>query len=307
MDINVLINQLIQLFLIICLGYFMNKAGIIDTHFNQKGAKLIINVTMPAMIISSVLSLTERPDEKDVLTVFAVSLAMYLLLPILAFILTKITKTPADKQGVYMFMYIFSNVGFMGFPILDSVFGATAVFYGGIVNIIFNLACYSYGIVVINHGSGVSGEMNLKKLLSPGIICSLLAMIIYALNIHFPSTIENTFATVGGLTSTFSMIIIGSTLATIDLKEVFNDRLVYLFSIIKQLALPLILMPVCKFFLHDELIYGVTMMMLLMPVANTAVLFTTDYGHDEQLAAKTVFITTALSLVTIPLGMLLCY
>lgn len=307
MDINVLINQLIQLFLIICLGYLMNKVNIIDANFNQKGSKLIINVTMPAMIVSSVLSLSDRPDSADVLIVFAVSIAMYLLLPVIAFLLTKITKTSADKQGVYMFMYIFSNVGFMGFPILDAVFGATAVFYAGIVNIIFNIACYSYGILVINHGSDADCEMNFKKLLSPGILCSFVAIIIYAFNLHFPATIESTLATVGGLTSTFSMIIIGSTLATINLKEIFNDGYIYVFAFLKQLILPLLLMPVCRFFLKDELIYGVTMMMLLMPVANTAVLFTTDFGHDEQLAAKTVFITTALSLITIPIGMIICY
>ena len=111
----------------------------------------------------------------------------------------------------------------------------------------------------------------------------------------------------GGLTSTFSMLIIGSTLATIRLKEVFNDIRVYFFAFIKQLLLPLLLMPLCKYFLKDDLIYGVTMLLLLMPVANSTVLFTTDFGHNEQLAAKTVFITTALSLVTIPVGMLFFY
>lgn len=307
MDIHVLINQLIQLFLIICLGYLMHKFKIIDSNFNQKGSKLIINVTMPAMTVSSVLSLTERPDSNDVILVFAASIATYLILPFVAFILTKIIKPPKEQQGVYMFMYIFSNVGFMGFPILNAVFGTTAVFYAGIFNIIFNICCYSYGIIVINHGTKAEAGMNFNKLLSPGILCSLLSIVIYAFNIHFPGTIESTISTVGGLTSTLSMIIIGSTLATINLREVFNEIYVYVFAFIKQLILPLLFMPVCRFFIKDELIYGVIMMMLFMPVANTAVLFTTDFGHDEQLAAKTVFITTAMSLITIPIGMLICY
>lgn len=305
MDINVLINQLIQLFLVICLGYLMNKLSIIDSGFNQKGSKLIINVTMPAMIISSVLSLSERPDTGDVLTMFAASIAAFAILPVIAFIITKLIKIPPKKQGVYTFMCIFSNVGFMGFPILNAVYGPTAVFYGGIFNIIFNICCYSYGIIIINHGSSEDSQMNLKKLLSPGILCSILSIVIYALNMHFPSTIENTLASVGGITSTLSMIIIGSTLATINLREVFNDVQVYLFALIKQLLLPMLLMPVCKLILKDELIYGVMMLMLLMPVANSAVLFTTDFGHDEKLAAKTVFITTVISLITIPIGMML--
>lgn len=307
MDINVLVNQLIQLFIIICLGYLMHKVKIIDSNFNQKGSKLIINLTMPAMILSSVLSLKERPDSNNVITVFVASIVIYLVLPVIAFILTKLIKPATGKEGVYMFMYIFSNVGFMGFPIIDAVFGATAVFYAGILNIIFNLACYSYGVIIINRGTDADGKINFKKLLSPGIICSLLAIVIYAFNIHFPVTIENTLSTVGSLTSTLSMIIIGSTLATINLKDIFNDAYVYIFALIKQLALPLLLMPICKFFLKDELVYGVMMILLLMPVANSSVLFTTEYGHDENLAAKTVFITTAMSLVTIPLGMMVYY
>ncbi|MBE5959229.1 MAG: AEC family transporter [Lachnospiraceae bacterium] len=305
MSISVLINQLIVLFLIICFGYILNKCKILDANFNRRGSKFIVSGTMPAMTISSVLSLQSPPDSDDVLTVFIVAVSMYTIVPVIGYFLTLLIKPSNGSVGVYHFMYIFSNVGFMGYPILNAVYGPTAVFYAGIINIIFNLSCYSYGIVIINRGSQASGSMDLKKLISPGIICSFAALIIYAFKIHFPAVVENTVSTIGGITPALSMIIIGSTLATINIKEVFNDAYVYIFAIIKQIILPLAFMPVCRLLIKDDLVYGVTMIMLLMPVANTSVLFTTDFEHDESIAAKTVFITTAMSLITIPLGMII--
>ncbi|MCR5837750.1 MAG: AEC family transporter, partial [Lachnospiraceae bacterium] len=293
------------LFLVLCFGYILNKFGILDSNFNRRGSKLIINGTTPAMMISSVLALSTPPEAKDVMTVFIISIAMYTLLPLIGYILTIVIKPTRGSVGVYHFMYIFSNVGFMGFPILNAIYGPTAVFYAGIVNIIFNLGCYSYGILIINRGSDVESSMNLKKLISPGIICSILALLIYVTGVHFPPVIEDTVSTIGGITPALAMIIIGSTLATIDLKDIFNDVYVYIFAIIKQIAIPILLIPVCRLLIKDELVYGVTMMMLLMPVGNTAVLFTTDFEHDESIAAKSVFITTAMSLFTIPLGMII--
>lgn len=306
-DISVLIVQLIKLFIILCIGYISYKCGIIDKNFNQKCSKLLITVTMPFMILSSVLKLTERPSAFILFTVFAASIALYTIVPLISYIIVLITKTPKHLRGVYTFMYTYSNVGFMGFPILDAVFGPTAVFYAGIVNIIFNLTCYSYGIIMINKGTDVKTKIDFKTMVSPGMLCSYLAIILFAFNIKFLAPVTDTISTLGDITPTLSMLIIGSTLATIDLKDIFSDMRVYLFAIIKQIIVPLLCVPICRLLIKDELVYGVILIMILMPVANSAVLFTTTYEHDEKTAAKCVFITTLMSLFTIPIMMMLFF
>ncbi len=306
MDIKILANQLIELFLIICTGYTLYKVKIFNTEVNKKLTKLLLNVSMPALILSSVLEQTERPPSSEVLVVFAAATAMYLILPVISIILVKVMRIPKPRQGLYMFMNTFSNVGFMGFPIINALYGATAVFYTAIINVMFNLSVFTYGVVMVNYAGGEKTPFSVKKLLSPGIIGALLALLIYALNLRFPAPIESFIGTLGGITTPLAMLMIGSTLAAMDIKSVFNDARVYVFSIIKQLVIPIALFFAARFFIHDEFILGIVFIMLLMPVANTAVLFATEYGRDEGLAAKTVFITTAMSVITIPLGVWIC-
>ena len=106
---------------------------------------------------------------------------------------------------------------------------------------------------------------------------------------------------VGDITTPMAMLLIGSTLANIPLKEVFSELRIYPYTIIKQVIVPIIAYPILNMFISDSLILGITLIMISMPVANSAVLFATEYDGDISLAAKTVFMTTLLSVVTIPL------
>lgn len=312
-DITVLVNQLIQLFLIICIGYFVFKIDILNETVNKHINSLIINVTMPLMIISSVLAMNDRPASSIIAILFAVSIGFFIIMPILAFIIVKIMlKTMhivKSRQGVYMFMMIFSNVAFMGMPILNAACGEdgpTAVFYAAVLNIFFNLSVFTYGVIIIGYGDTVKTTLKFKDLLSPGILSSIIAIVIYALNIHFPSTIENVIDTVGDLTSPLAMLLVGSTLASMRLKEVFNEWRVYVFSAIKQFILPILLYPVFKLCIGDDLLFNVMFIEFLMPIANIALMLATEHGLDYKFVSKTIFISTLMSLISIPLVIYLC-
>ena len=312
-DITVLVNQLIQLFLIICIGYFVFKIDILNETVNKHINSLVINVTMPLMIISSVLAMNDRPEASTIAILFSVSIGFFIIMPILAFIIVKIMlKTMhivKSRQGAYMFMMIFSNVAFMGMPILNAACGEdgpTAVFYAAVLNIFFNLSVFTYGVIIIGYGDTVKTTLKFKDLLSPGILSSIIAIIIYALNIHFPSTIENVIGTVGSLTSPLAMILVGSTLASMQLREVFNEWRVYIFSAIKQFVLPILLYPVFRLCISDDLLFNVMFIEFLMPIANIALMLATEHGLDYKFVSKTIFISTLMSLISIPLVIYLC-
>lgn len=312
-DITVLVNQLIQLFLIICIGYFVFKIDILNETVNKHINSLVINVTMPLMIISSVLAMNDRPASSIIAILFAVSIGFFIIMPILAFIIVKIMlKTMhivKSRQGAYMFMMIFSNVAFMGMPILNAACGEdgpTAVFYAAVLNIFFNLSVFTYGVIIIGYGDTVKTTLKFKDLLSPGILSSIIAIIIYALNIHFPSTIENVIGTVGSLTSPLAMILVGSTLASMKLREVFNEWRIYIFSAIKQFVLPILLYPVFRLCISDDLLFNVMFIEFLMPIANIALMLATEHGLDYKFVSKTIFISTLMSLISIPLIIYLC-
>jgi predicted permease len=232
--------------------------------------------------------------------VFVVVIIVFAILPIFSYGLVKIMRIPKHQQGLYMFMTVFSNIGFMGFPVLQAIFGNESIFYAAIFNMGFNLLVYTIGVVMMSHGSENAVKFSFKSILTPGVLASVVALIIYFMNLTFPVVIVNTCSMVGNITTPIAMLLIGSTLANMPIKEVFNDFRVYPYTIIKQILLPFIAYPVLAFFIKDTYLLGITFIVISMPVANSAVLFATEYGGDIKLAAKTVFLTTLVSVVTIP-------
>lgn len=304
--LTILINQMLRLFLMIFIGYVLYKINIMDAELNKKLTRLILDVTLPAMVIASVMNPEGERDYKTIGFVILVSFLIYVFLTVFSFLLIKLLHFPKEQQGLYIFMHIFSNIAFMGFPIINAMYGKSALLYNGILTIFFNLTAYSIGPMIITYKGGklqadkehaISG----KDLLNPGVLSGLLAIGIYFLPVTFPSVVTGVFDSIGGLTSPLAMLLIGGSLAKVPLKEVVSDWRVYFFTVVKQIAIPLLLWPILKVAIADEFIRTILFILILMPVANTAVLFATRYDQDEKLAAKNIFVTTVISLVTIPL------
>ncbi len=302
MEIEIVLHQMVQLFIMMALGYLLYKVRLMDEAFNKKLTKLLLNCTLPAMIMASVFEQSSERNMMVVLEVFAVSIAIYIFLPVISFIIVKLMRFPKEQQGLYMFMLTYSNVGFMGFPIISSMYGSTGIFYAAITNVVFNLTIFTLGVIQMNYGTKHEGGrlIDFKQLLTPGVSMSVLAIIVYLINIQMPADIVNVCTSVGNITTPLAMLLIGATLASMDIKSIFNDWHVYPFAIVRQIILPVFMWIILKLIIKDELISGVMCILMLLPIANMAVLFATLYGKDEKLAAKTIFITTVMSMFTVP-------
>ncbi|MHC1681599.1 MAG: AEC family transporter [Clostridiaceae bacterium] len=301
MDIMVVINQMVMLFLIIGLGYYLNKIRILDKELNQRLTRIVLDVTTPALILSSVMVGEISRDFNEVMLVVFTAIILFVFLPIVSFLLVKIMRIPVKQQGLYMFMTMFSNIGFMGFPVMKAIFGDGAIFYTAIFNMFFNVLVFTLGILMMNYKNENKIKMELKQVLSPGIIASIVAVLIYILNIHVPTVFAQTCSMVGNVTTPVAMLLIGSTLANMKIKNVFNDFRVYPYTFIRQFILPGLSFPVLRAAITNKEILGITLIMIAMPVANSSVLFATKYNQDEELAAKNVFITTLVSVISIPM------
>ena len=305
MNIGLILHQMVQLAAMIGFGYLLYKIKLMDEDFNQKLTKLLVNFTLPAMILASVL---EQPAERDyavVTRVLGLSVLIYVLLPVLSCVFTKLLRVPRKHQGIYMFMFSYSNVGFMGFPVIGAIYGSTGIFYAAIVNIIFNISSFSVGAVLMNYGAPSEGEKGIpwKKFLSPGISVSVLSLIIYCTGVVLPADVVSVCSSLGGLTSPLAMLLVGATLATMDLRTVFGDWRLYPFTLMKQIVLPLCIWAVLRCLVQDPVILGTCTILMLMPVANFTVMYAGLHGKDVQLGARGIFMTTLFSIVSVPLMM----
>lgn len=308
MDVTVIIQQMVKFFLLMSVGYGLYKIKIMDSDFNKKLTNFVLRVSSPCMMVSSVFSIDENRDTGKVLFVFLIAIIMYAVLPVLGMGIAKIIRCKPENTGIYVFMTIYSNVGFMGFPIIESLVGPEALFYATIFNMMFNITLFTIGVKAINYPDANGKKIPITKIIfHPGVFSAVIAIVLYFANLKFPILITGTIDQIGDLTPPLAMLIMGASLAKIPVKKVFNEARCYIFIIIKQLVLPILAWIAIKQFILDDTIRIVTLIMMSMPIANSVVMFTIEYDRNEELAAKNVFLSTLASIALFPLVVFLTY
>lgn len=298
MNMTTIFSQMAVLFIVLAVGYAANKFKILTADSNRLLSKLVVNIAMPCTILTSVLGGTVTASGLDAVYFLLVSFGSFVLVFILAAPLPKLLRTPKNDAGLYRFMIAFSNAGFMGFPIILSIFGTGAIFYVTLFNIVFSLLCFSIGLIMV---SGKTDKINFRLFINPTMIVSLLAVLIFYTKPSVPVILSDSVQLIGQLTTPSAMLVIGSTLAGIPMKAVFKEWRIYPIVVIKLIAVPLITWLVFRLFIQDPLMLGVLVALTAMPTASNATMLTMEYGGNENLASKGVFVTTLFSVATIPL------
>ncbi len=298
MEITVLIDQMIHLFLLITLGYGLYKVNILNEVLNKGLSTLILKVSMPCLIVSSFMSLESDKNAMDVVYVFLVAIILYVcILPFVAKVMNRLLRVRKQEDGVYRFMNVYSNVGFMGFPIIQSIFSIDAMFYAVIINIVFNISMFTYGRTLMDKKGGKERIRAIIK--SPLIIVSSITIVLYILQVQLPSVVLYSVDSIGALTTPLAMLILGASLASMPVRDVFAGKKIYLYVLVRQLLIPLGVYFAFSWCITDLLLRGVLLIVLAMPVANSCVLFATQYDQNVALTSKVVFLSTVFSMFSI--------
>ena len=238
---------------------------------------------------------------RNALVIVVLSLFIHLISMLIAkFIYFRYEKS---TRSVLKFITVFSNCGFMGFPVLYSIFGSKGVFYGALYTIPFNALALYYGVLVF---SGKRDKNTIKKVLTHPVILSVaVGMILFILKIQLPRPVSEAISMTGSVTSPLSMLIIGALLADVPFRGILRGSDVYLGSLMRLIVMPLIVYGLLSLLPLPKLIMQVCVILVAMPAsANTAIL-SEKYGGDALLSSKLISITTIFSVLTIPLILML--
>ncbi|MHB8126353.1 MAG: AEC family transporter [Desulfitobacteriaceae bacterium] len=295
--------QIVILFFIVLVGYLAAKLKILDDIANEGLSKLVIHITAPALIISTVTGKTSLGSISDILNVLVIALGYYIIMAIISKPIVRLLRVQKEDEGLYRFTLIFSNISFMGFPVVGAIFGEGAIFYASIFTLPFNLLLYTLGIHLINKNFNLKSKrkFEITKLINPGILAVVIAMAIYIFKIQIPFVLVETIKQVGSITTPLALIVIGSSLHTIPLREVFKEKALYPIIFITLIAIPVIILLCLKTVIINKVIIGVTVIISGMPVASITVMFCNVYKGNTSLAAKAVLLSTIFSVISIPL------
>lgn len=297
MTIAVTMAKLLATMLI---GFYLGKKGVIDQITKNKMSTIVLMFTSPALCIASVTTIKER-DDQLVITLILIGLVLYLVLPIIGWLVAKTLRVGKDLTGTYMCMIIFSNTAFMGYPVVQALFGDQAIFYTLIMHLPFNILFYSLALYLFAKDAGKGAKFEARKLINTGFISGLLALFIYFLNWNMPELIAEPLRFVGNVTMPLSMLIIGASISAYSLKEVFGEPRMYLLASIRLFLIPLIVFGILSLMTDNLMVIQVGTVIGGMPVAAMVAMGSAEYEKQGRHAALAVALTTIFSMLTIPL------
>lgn len=298
MEYSVLLQQIMIIFALAAVGFLAAKCGIISESGNKTISRVILYLTLPAMIIASVSDVPADFSDWDILYIILISTICYGIFWFLGFIVPRILKAERKDYGVYTFVTMFGNVGFMGFPILSAIFGPQAIFIASLFNLPMNLLCFTLGVLLV---APRGTKLRKKELFTPTVVASIIAPLLYLLPFTIPGMIYDGFSLLGNATVPLAMLAIGSSIARLPFKEIWNLPKLYLVSAVKLLVCPIVVWLILKPFIQDPLFFGIAVALAMMPSATISTLLCIEYGGNELLASRCVCISTILSALTIPL------
>ena len=296
---------MMTLFAIVIVGYVAGRLGYMGGEFDKRLSSLVINITCPALILSSAMT-GELPDRRLILPLLGISIITYIILTGVVFWLPRyLTKQKAD-EGIVGFALMFGNVGFMGYPVVASIFGHQAVFYAAVLNVVNTLAVFTVGTILIVGDLGDGKRFQKKVLYSTPMLSAYLAMLIVALGIdNIPGIISQPLTMLGNITVPAALLIIGSSMSQLSLRTMLGNRTVYATTLFRLILIPLGFYYLFSAIGFDPYVVNINTVVIAMPVATYGTILCLKYGRETTLITEVTLITTLLSMLTIPLLTLL--
>lgn len=309
MNVTSIFMAMIQLFLILIVGWAAQKCRVLPESAQAVLTKLVIYITTPCTILYSVLSNDDLPGLGVMAELLAVSLLCYVVMGALALLAVRLLRVPQGSRGTYFCMLLFTNCGFIGYPVVQAIFGAEAVFYSAVLNIPFYPVLYTAGVYMLMRDStpqtGERQQITLSwtTFVSPCMVASLLAILLALTGWKLPGVLTNTIGTIGNITTPGALLVIGISIAKQPLRRMLGSPRIYAMAAVRLVVMPVLLWLGLRWFVADPVVLGVTVVGFAMPTATLVSMLTGEYGGDESASVQGVFLTTLISMATIPLLM----
>lgn len=298
----VIVSELaFQLFALVALGFVLRRFGVIDDNFQKQMGNLLILVVLPAAILSSANTPFSEEMGMSLIWAFLFILFFYVAGIILLRIATRAVRYPEQNRHLLINLLMFANTGFLGFPVVQYIYGGQGVLYAVIFNLLFNFFLFTYGVMMLG-----GREITWKKfLLSPLTISMVVTIILFVTRLEMPNFIVGVLDKLGGLSAPLSMFIVGGSLSVIPLKKLLTNRHAYWVTGVGQLLLPALMMLLLWATGQRGVMPSTIVLLAGLPPATLNIVTAEQHGADVAFATEAVVLGSLLMVVTIPLTALI--
>ncbi|MDF3001253.1 MAG: hypothetical protein K0Q48_1372 [Bacillota bacterium] len=304
----IIFAKILSVFGITFIGYGANKIKWLPIESTKYLSLILVNIASPCLVVYSMSRqvLTEDTFASVTQSAGLMLLAMTVT-ALISIAVVKWMKVPQSDRGVYRLLLTFTNNGFMGYPLSLAIFGEDGLFLMIIANAVFMIYLYSVGVIILIYDK--DGKIDLKSamksIVSIPFLTSVIGLLMFFVGIHLPSLVENFLKTIGDMTIPLSMIIIGIQLAESRIRDVLTNKHLYITMIFKLIVLPAFLFGIFVWLPFNTLVFCIVIFAMTLPSAAVIPVLSDIYGTNTKIASQGVFLTTMLSMISIPIYALL--
>lgn len=297
-----------MLAIIVLVGIIAARFRIITEISKDMLSRVIFNISLPLMLFTNFLRLEATPELlANSLVVLGVSGFMILFLLLLGWITTRLFNIRSREAAVFKAHSMFGNTIFLGFPLIFELFGEEGLLYATMFQLVSNIIMWTVGVVVLTYGEGVDWKKSIKRVMNPNTIAILLGFAFFVLSIKLPVVVVKPLSELGSANTWLSMLYIGAMLYFSGAASFLKLKSVYILSFNRLLFGPALL--IAGFWLAastgigspDRLVLSVVILQASMPCMASVVIMAKELGADDRLAVGNVFVSTIISIVTLPL------
>lgn len=301
---EVIFEKILLLGLIMLLGFFAEKTGYIKglrSHISQ----LLTKITLPLLVITTLSGQTKNAETQNTaLAIFILGILFVCLLLLVGKLSALPFSFDKKRRDAHMCLTAFGNTIFLGYPLLQALWGPQAVFYAAFFSIANDLAAWTLGVLIMSRTK--NGKPNFQKLLNPTTLSYVVGALLFIFSIRLPAPIFEAASMVGSTTTVLSMLFLGAALASVRFKALLSGLSAVTIVVLKMILVPIgayyflsWLLPALEIPI-DMLAIPILSLELAMPCQSVFAVLAQEYGGDTSYVATTICLTTAVSLVTLP-------
>ena len=302
---EVIVDKIILLGLMMLVGFAAEKTGFAKG-LKSATSQLLTRITLPLLVITTLSGQSKNAQTQNTAIAVLVFAALFVFLLL---VLGKLSTIPfgfhKGRGDVHTCLTAFGNTVFLGYPLLDAIWGSQAVFYAAFFSVVNDLIAWTIGVLILSRSK--NGRIEFRRLLNPVTLSYVLGVVMFMFSVRLPGIFHETAASIGSTTTVLSMLFLGATLASVPLKEFFAGLSSVSIVIIKMILVPIGAFYVLRWLIPaldlpvDALLPSIVAMEIAMPCQSVFAILSQEYGGDTKYAATAICMTTAASLITLPI------
>ena len=290
-------TQVVILFLLVGIGYLLGKTGKMDDQASLGMTNLVVYVVSPAMTIVSFQRPLESQSLHNFFLVIFISIAVHLFSIFCS--RAMIRDESLSRRRTLQYASIFTNCGFMAFPLQNALLGSIGIFYGSAYALVFTVLGWTYGVYLL---TGDRAKLGLRHILcNPGVVGSAIALLFYLGQVHLPELIFTPLKYMSALNTPLPMVILGYQLSHADLRTALRGVSSWIAAFLGLILTPLMALALCLVLHADAPVTIVAVVAAAAPPAALLSMLSVKFHQDVELASSITSVHTLLSALTMPL------